>query len=208
MRYFPISIDTKGKKVAVLGGGKIACKKIKNLLASELTFYVFSKDFDKNILSLQNNYKDRIFLEKMLLTEDFDIKGFDLCMIATDDASLNEKLMNISQKNKIPFLNVQNSEKSDYILNKTVIQDNIIVGVSTGGKSPTVSKLIGEEIKTLLSKYSKEKIEKIIQIREYLKNNKENDIDSIITNLFNSDMDMINTYMEDVIEDKTRDKSQ
>lgn len=61
MRFYPISVDTKNKKVLVIGGGRGAYIKIKGLLTSEFLIYCLSKEFSDELRTLAEENSERIF---------------------------------------------------------------------------------------------------------------------------------------------------
>ena len=71
MRYYPISIDTRDKKVLVIGGGRGAYLKVRGLLKSEFLIYCLSTEFTESLQKLAEENKDRIFLKEMEIEEDF-----------------------------------------------------------------------------------------------------------------------------------------
>ncbi|MEL5721314.1 MAG: bifunctional precorrin-2 dehydrogenase/sirohydrochlorin ferrochelatase [Treponemataceae bacterium] len=186
MRYFPISIDTKNKRVAVLGGGKIAGRKIKTLLNSELCFDVYAEEFDSSVQKEYENYTDRIVLIQCHIDENFEFENYDFCLLATNDKKLNHYLSIKAKTGGLLVLDTSNLENCDFTLNKLVLKNAIAIGVSTNGKSPTVAKLVGKEIENLVDKYNDEELEKIFETRKTLKEKNCKNIGEIIEKMWAS----------------------
>lgn len=102
MRYYPISIDTKNKKVLVIGGGRGAYTKIKGLLKSEFSIYCLSMEFTESLLKLAEENKDRIYLKEVEIDGDFRFFAYDYLILATDDLALNRQLTKRAKLSSVP----------------------------------------------------------------------------------------------------------
>ncbi|MDY3738554.1 MAG: NAD(P)-dependent oxidoreductase [Peptoniphilaceae bacterium] len=192
MRYFPISIDTKNKKMAFLGGGKIAERIINNFLKSEIKIYVFSNDFTKKIKSLKN-----IKLIKREIDENFNFDLFDYVVISLNNKELAFKLEKKLKKEKKMYMIADERSESTFITGKVIEKNAITVSVNTDGKNPFISKLIGEKIENLLGKLSIEKINLLNEIRiELIKKNY--DVSRETKKLINKDIDYLKKYLENL----------
>lgn len=208
MRYFPISIDTREKKILVIGGGKVAFRKIQSLLSSELEFYIIAEEFNQDLLNLSKEHPDRIHLNALSIDEGFVFYGYDLLLLATNNPSLNQSLEERARSRGILCLRCDKSQESSFILNKVIDKGSLVASISTGGKNPTITKIVAKDIEGLLDQYDPKKIEILNQIREALvKKNKEN-IPQIIQSLWDEETIRLNDYLEDVDEIKIRDKGQ
>ncbi len=52
MAYVPLNIDLTNKQIKVIGGGKIAERRVKALLDSDATIHVISPDLTDNLYQL------------------------------------------------------------------------------------------------------------------------------------------------------------
>ena len=69
MNYLPLFIDTSGKKCLIVGGGKVASRKLIPILESNMTVNMISSDIADEILEIIKNkknftYEQRNFEEK------------------------------------------------------------------------------------------------------------------------------------------------
>ena len=101
--WFPLFINLENKKVLVIGGGKVALKKIKKVLEYGADVTVVTNNIkEQSILELKNlkiednkkieNNKDEI--EKL-------VKDFFLVISATDDEQLNENIAQVCDSKEI-----------------------------------------------------------------------------------------------------------
>ncbi|MBW1912691.1 MAG: hypothetical protein JRI43_05915 [Deltaproteobacteria bacterium] len=89
MPYYPILVDIEGQKVIVVGGGRVAQRKIEALLQHGADVHVISRDLTP---SLERYVQDgRIsFLGREFKTD--EIMGAFLVIAATDDPETNHKV--------------------------------------------------------------------------------------------------------------------
>ncbi len=136
MAYFPMFVNIENKKVYVIGGGKVAKRKVKVL-----------KDFgaDVTIVAKETRFK----FDCNVIIDEYrhdHIKDAFMVVAATDDREVNK---NISEycKNKGIYVNVADSkDESTFIFGAVMIDDDNVIGVSTSGKDPSLAKEIRDNI--------------------------------------------------------------
>ncbi len=199
MRYYPLAIDSKDKKILVVGGGRAAYLKLKQLVNTLASITVISKQFSDELIELKNAFSDHVTLESKLIDGnniDLDI-NYSLAFICTENKELNLKIYRYFNDNKVVTMMANNKEDSDFITMATMEKENIIVSVSTGGRSPSASKILLNEVEKTLNSEFIEKINLLCEIRELLikdKNyncNKENVSDIIESLVLYSNEDLL-----------------
>lgn len=204
MRYYPIHYDSKGKKALVLGGGQVACQKIRSLLLGEFSIYVLSDCFCQDLLDLKEAHPDRIQLKGQFLTDSFVFMGYDFLVIATSDHALNASLEDYAKTKKILYVRTDDRSDSNFILPKIVAKDPITISIATGGASPTLTKLIGQEIEKTLENLDLEKIQYLSEIREKCKDMDPGNRSKLIEDLYQKDRSQVKKYLEEMHENQTR----
>ena len=155
--WFPLFINLENKKVLVIGGGKIASKKIRKILEYGADITVVTEDVaEKGLLQLENikiesnrkieNNKSKI--EKL-------VKGYFLVIAATDNEELNENVARICDSNGILINNVSSKIKMNAMFGGIVKNDEFQIAVSTGGKNCKRSRAMKSEIQKILDKIEK-----------------------------------------------------
>ncbi|HEL1643552.1 TPA: bifunctional precorrin-2 dehydrogenase/sirohydrochlorin ferrochelatase [Streptococcus suis] len=139
---YPVMINIKGKKVVVVGGGKVASRKIKGLLDEGALVTVISPDLHSSIDARQVTWLARPYQKG-------DLEGATLAFACTDQASVNLQVMedanpsqlvnNTGDKNHSDFYNVAMAKGKDFS-----------VMISTNGASAAYSKAIRQKIEVLL----------------------------------------------------------
>ena len=156
MVYYPIFLNIYGKRCVVIGGGKIALRKIKTLLECGADITVISPSLDPELTELvEAKGIDHISREY----EPEDTKDVFMTIAATDVTETNLKIAE-EARNQRTLVNISDSpEQSDFIVPSFFRRGNLILAVSTSGMSPALARKIrskleknfGEEYGLLLS---------------------------------------------------------
>ncbi|SKC75601.1 precorrin-2 dehydrogenase/sirohydrochlorin ferrochelatase family protein [Maledivibacter halophilus] len=165
-KYYPIMLDIKNKKCKVIGGGRVAERKVTSLLECGAIVEVISpfvsdklfKYYKKGKIKLvQRNYKYG------------DLKGGYLVYAATDNEEINEICIKECRDNEI-LLNVADQPNMcDFIVPANIRRGDLNISISTNGKSPMLSKKIRIELEKIFPEEYKEYLEIIGEIREKVK---------------------------------------
>lgn len=163
MGYFPFFIDIENKKCVIVGGGKVALRKIEKLLPFNPKITVIAPDIcdeiknKKTINILQRNF------------DDSDIENAFMVISATDDNNLNAHIFELCQKNNILINTVDNKEKCGFIFPALVKKENLTVGISTSGKSPIYAKFLRKKIESSIDEKCDETIDILNKYRNLIK---------------------------------------
>ena len=134
-RLLPIFIKLENQPCLVIGGGKIAGQKIKQLLESKADVTVKSLEISDDLRSLP------ITIEKAIYREN-DVKGYKLIIAATDDDNVNRQIYEDSQKNGIPVNVVDQPSLCTFYMGSVFQDGDVKVAISTNGKCPSFGKYI------------------------------------------------------------------
>ncbi len=145
----PLFVDLRAKHVVIFGGGEVASRKAA-YFAHEADVTVFSRSFSKKIAALPVN-RMKIDVEDASDGDLWDIlKGVDICITALSDSGQNNRIGRICRRRKILFNNAD-GEPGDLIIPSIITGEQYQIAVSTGGKSPAVSRFIREHLETRFS---------------------------------------------------------
>ena len=166
MAFFPILF--KFENALVVGGGKVALRKIKRVLEFADSVTCVSPDFCEEILLLEGVKR----LERKFL--DSDVNRMDMVFACTDDIDVNNHISVVCRKQKI-ICNVANlPDSSSFFVPSIIKSGDLTVAVSTNGKSPGADKLIKEKIRSILPKNISETIKNLGERRTILLESKKN----------------------------------
>ena len=155
--WFPLFINLENKKILVIGGGKVAAKKIEKILEYGADITVVTENVvEEKLLKLENvkiennqkieNDKDKI--EKL-------VKGYFLVIAATDDEELNENIANVCDSNGMLINNVSSKVKMNAMFGGIVKNSEFQIAISTSGKNCKRSRAMKSEIQKVLDKIEK-----------------------------------------------------
>ena len=143
MSYYPILLELGGKKVLVVGGGRVAQRKIETLLEYGALIFIISRELTPNLKRLVEDKKIT------RLGTDFREQDLDeafLVIAATDDKRLNHKISESAQKRGQLINAVDQPVDCNYIVPSIVKKGDLLIAISTSGKSPALAKKIREKL--------------------------------------------------------------
>lgn len=142
MKSYPIMLDIGGKTVVVVGGGRIAYRKIINLLQSGAQITVISPEIDKKIVELI--IANQIIWRKKRF-ERADLDEAFLVIAATDNEQVNECVALSAGPHQLVNV-VDNQAISTFHVPAKLTRGNLTISVATDGASPTLAKVIRDEL--------------------------------------------------------------
>lgn len=142
----PIMLDIKDRNILVVGGGKIATRKIKSLLLECANVTVMSSEITEEISKLNFEYKNHLKLIKENYSKAAITDDYMLVIAATNNREVNEEIWNICRNKNILCSVVDNKELSDLTFVSFVRRGDLTIGISTNGKSPSLAVKIKKEI--------------------------------------------------------------
>jgi len=148
MRYYPVFLDIAGKPVVVIGGGNIAHQKVVGLLKVGAEVTVVSPELNPEMASLAGQGKFRHVIRDY---EAGDLEGYVLAFVATDDRSVNSTVADEGKARKVWVNAVDDPPYCDFIMPAIAEQGDLIVALSTSGKSPAMARKMREEIEAFLT---------------------------------------------------------
>ncbi|RBP41571.1 precorrin-2 dehydrogenase/sirohydrochlorin ferrochelatase family protein [Garciella nitratireducens] len=162
--YYPIMIELDHKKVVVFGGGRVAYRKCEAILKCGAKVSIISKEFIEDFYLLEKKYSDFCILIKDKYQQEY-IHDCYLVVAATSSNQTNQEISQCCKQRKI-LCNVVNSlEKCDYIVPSMVRRGDLLISVSTSGKSPFLSQKIKKELEKKYPQEYEEYLNFLGQIR-------------------------------------------
>lgn len=155
----PISLSLKYKKVCVIGGGKVALRKVKQFLLEDAKIVVVSPSFlpefnDLNIHCIHDEYSMKY------------IKDMFMVYAATNDKKVNETVVQDCQEFNVLCGSATYSEDATFYSMSTYKHDLAMIALSTYQKLP-YSKPLLEKMSQVLDD-SRKRIELLENIRPYI----------------------------------------
>lgn len=145
MSYFPMFIELNKKPCLVVGGGKVALRKVKVLKDFGAEVTVIAPVILQEIQSML----DVACVERPFCAK--DARHQELVVAATDDPSLNHRISEICKAAHIPVNAADQQEDCSFIFPAYVKEGEVVAAFSSGGQSPAVVQYLKKEICPVLT---------------------------------------------------------
>ena len=148
MSLFPIYLKLENRKVAVVGGGKVAERKVFDLLQSGGDVVVISPFLSTGLVELLKEGRIN------WIAEQFSPASFPedvfLIVAATDDPDVNRAVYEFARLHKILINVVDSPDLCDFYVPSVVRKGELTIAISTGGRVPSLSRAVREFLENLL----------------------------------------------------------
>ncbi|GFH39932.1 precorrin-2 dehydrogenase/sirohydrochlorin ferrochelatase family protein [Lactococcus insecticola] len=139
----PLLVDLHKKAVTVIGGGKIATRKVLRL-ASETRPKVIAPEITETLQNLALNGKIELILRPY---QTGDIEDAQIIYIATSDEAVNQTVRRDARSDQFVNDTSQHERSNFYSMAEVETEilsesDLVLIAISTFGKNPTLSKKI------------------------------------------------------------------
>ncbi len=143
MKFYPVSLDVSNERCVVVGGGDVAERKVIRLLECGATVVVVGKILTPGLRAM----KDDEAIEHV--PDDYSeehIEGAFLVIGATNRSEVNEKIYRDSRGRGILVNVVDEPSRCNFILPAIFRRKDLVIAVSTGGKSPAMARRLRENM--------------------------------------------------------------
>ncbi|MBI4295975.1 MAG: bifunctional precorrin-2 dehydrogenase/sirohydrochlorin ferrochelatase [Chloroflexi bacterium] len=137
--YYPVFLKIRDRSCAVIGGGQVALRKVKQLLESEAKVTVISPEFCPELVRLAAQGEISL-TERRYRTG--DLRGVFVAIAATNDTIVNQRIAEEGRKESVLVNVVDDADDSDFIVPSLGRRGDITIAVSTSGKSPALARKI------------------------------------------------------------------
>ncbi|WP_343346684.1 bifunctional precorrin-2 dehydrogenase/sirohydrochlorin ferrochelatase [Terrisporobacter petrolearius] len=164
--YYPINLKIDDMKIVVIGGGKVAYRKCINFLAFSKRLVVVSEEFIKEF----ENIKGEIEIIKDSYNEKY-IKEAFIVVAATNNKDVNHQIGTYCREYGKLVNVVDDVDLSNFTVPSFVKRGDLLISVSTGGKSPSLSAKIRKELEEVYDQSYEEYINLLGENRQIIVNN-------------------------------------
>ncbi|AGK53813.1 NAD(P)-binding protein [Bacillus sp. 1NLA3E] len=140
--HYPISLNLAGKNVIVIGGGKIAERKIRSLLEKGAHIVVISPDLTAGLKKMA---EDKIVFWKNKQFSPSDVESAFLIIAATNDKQINLAVKRSAGEHQLVSL-VDDPGNSDFQFPSVLRRGKLSIAISTEGASPILAKEIRKQL--------------------------------------------------------------
>jgi precorrin-2 dehydrogenase / sirohydrochlorin ferrochelatase len=142
-RYYMACLDLRGCDCLVVGGGRVAAEKARELVACGADVTVVAPVVEDELRDLPLLVLERRFTRS-------DVVGRFLVVAATSDRTVNASVSAACDEQATLCNVADDPELCSFILPAVVRRDPIVVAVSTGGASPALAQRIRDDIGELV----------------------------------------------------------
>lgn len=139
---YPIMLQLAGKKVMVVGGGKVAERKVSGLLNTGALISVISPDVTEELKKLASN--GIIEWQEKAFSQD-DLEEAFMIFAATNNKGLNQLIRQTAGGHQLVTI-ADDPEGSDFHVPSHFHRGRLSVAVSTGGASPILASQIRRKL--------------------------------------------------------------
>ena len=140
---YPVFLQLEDKVALVIGGGKVAQRKVETLLDCGASIRIVSRVLTDKLKEMIDNDKVRFLGEEML---DKFLDDVFIVIAATDDKELNSRVSEIARRRGLLVNAVDQPADCNFIVPSIVRKGDLTIAISTSGKSPALAKKIRKEI--------------------------------------------------------------
>ena len=147
MDYLPIFLKVEGRSCLVVGGGKVAARKVALLHRAGASITTVSPVLCNEL---------RTLLEQGVIThvardfQDEDLDDAVLVIAATDDEAVNRRVSELARSRRIPVNVVDSPDLCSFIMPSIIDRSPVQIAVSTGGASPVLARLLRSRLESFI----------------------------------------------------------
>jgi precorrin-2 dehydrogenase / sirohydrochlorin ferrochelatase len=155
-------VRLQGKKVVVIGGGRVAERKVAGLLGTGSLITVISPQATDELKGQASGGLIK-WLEKSFSKE--DIEDAFLIFAATNDKGLNQSIKMAASDHQLVTI-ADDPDGSDFHVPSHIQRGRLSIAVSTGGASPTLARKIREQLEHQFDESYEEYLEFLYSARQ------------------------------------------
>lgn len=143
MSFYPVNLQINNRSCLVVGGGSVAERKVRSLLAAGASVTVLSPDITESLADMVQEGRITYISH---CYQHGDIGGFFIVICATNNKEVNQRIA-VEANQAGALVNVIDApEDGNFVVPSTIARGDLLITVSTNGKSPALAKKIGAQL--------------------------------------------------------------
>lgn len=143
MRLYPLTLKVDGHRCVVVGGGRVAERKVGSLLECGGDVVVVSPELTSGLETLEGGGEIEV-VRRAFRPE--DLEGALLVIAATDDRAVNQGVRAAAERYGVLANVVDVPDLCDFYVPASFTRGDLQIAVSTGGASPVLARRLREEL--------------------------------------------------------------
>ncbi|NLW06383.1 MAG: bifunctional precorrin-2 dehydrogenase/sirohydrochlorin ferrochelatase [Clostridia bacterium] len=165
---YPVTLNVLGKPCVVVGGGRVALRKVCSLLESGAAVTLICPEANEELRLLAEQgslvWKQKHYQEK-------ELDGYFLVIAATANRAVNSEIAAYCHKHNILVNVADSAAESSFIVNACVRRGDLLLAVSTGGQNPALSQRLKSQLEEQFSPDYAKAVDILNEARTWLKAN-------------------------------------
>ena len=151
MAYFPMFIELKDSPCLIVGGGKIAERKLHVLMDFEADITILAPEFTEEIIRIS---EDSEVTNVKIIKNEYNNSYLDkmkLVIAATDDEKLNSVIATDCKERNIQVNAVDQIDDCTFIFPSYLKKGDVVAAFSSGGNSPVITQYLKQQNNDILT---------------------------------------------------------
>jgi siroheme synthase-like protein len=144
---YPVSLNLEGRRVLVVGGGRVATRRVGELLETGAHVEVVAPAVSEEITGWSDG--GRLTVSRRPF-EGGDVEGAWLCIAATDDPAVNRAVVVAAERERCFVSAAGDAAASSARPMSTLRRGDLEVAVGTSGRAPAAAAWVCRELATLV----------------------------------------------------------
>lgn len=162
---FPMMVNIRDKKVIVIGGGKIAAKRIESLLRFQPNITVVSPVLEERLHAFVKNGVIEHIAKSF---QTCDVQDAFLVIAATNDTAVNQLVKESCHPNQLINI-VDNPANSSFHFPAMYEKNEITIAVTTSGISPILAKNLRDDFAAIVDGLEPDYLLFLKEVRQLVK---------------------------------------
>lgn len=142
--WYPVMLRLTGKRVLVVGGGKVATRKVEGLAAAGAIVTVVAPFITDELLARPDiTTQQRPYAVG-------EVEGYWLAVVSTDDAATQQQVFDDGERLGVWVNAADDPDRCSFILPAVVRRGPVVATISTGGASPALAQELRDRVAGVL----------------------------------------------------------
>ena len=147
--FFPVFVDLSARRALVVGGGRIAARRVNALAQFCPNVTVVAPAIHPDIATLAAAGRVRVVGRAY---RDGDLDGAELVLACTDDAALNAAIAGACRERRIPVNDASDRSRCDFLFPGIARRGAVVAGVTAGSEDHALARRATEAVRRCLER--------------------------------------------------------
>jgi uroporphyrin-III C-methyltransferase / precorrin-2 dehydrogenase / sirohydrochlorin ferrochelatase len=147
MDLYPLFLRLRDRRVLVVGGGSVAARKIRELVAAHARVIVVAHAANTDVEAFAEDGDVELRLRDF---QEDDLEGMWLVIAATNDSAVNQRVAAAAEERRIFVNAVDDPPHASAFFGAVIRRPPFIVAISSSGETPALTRLVREVLESVL----------------------------------------------------------